>query len=64
MINERIDIWEGLPYNGQDPEFRPELEAYVLENKPKRAAILVCPGGGYGCTSPREAQCIALRKKF
>lgn len=60
MIHERIDIWEGLEYNGQNPEFRPGLEVYVLENKPKRGAILVCPGGGYAYTSPREAQCIAL----
>lgn len=60
MINERIDIWQGLTYDGKDPSFRPELETYVLENKPKRAAILVCPGGGYVHLSPREAQCIAL----
>jgi len=44
------------------------LTSYILEEEhimatsaKKRPAVIVCPGGGYACTSPREAEPIALK---
>ena len=40
------------------------LTAYVCASEPKvdpRAAVIVCPGGGYGFLSPREAEPIVRR---
>lgn len=58
MINEKIELFN-------DIEPRPTLTTYVLDdcmnNKAKRPAVLVCPGGGYGFCSPREAEPIAMQ---
>jgi len=60
MIYEVINLREA-DKNG----FIPTLTTYVLnepfcnENPRKRAAVLICPGGGYGHCSPREAEPIA-----
>ena len=58
MINKVINLREDIePY--------PTLTTYVLddpmEKNTKRPAILVCPGGGYGFCSPREAEPIAMQ---
>lgn len=51
------------PING----FMPTLTAYIINDDScfdgvrKRPAMLVCPGGGYGCCSNREAEPIALQ---
>ncbi len=51
----------------EEPQVAPKLTAYVLENSNEfskdrvRRAVLVCPGGGYGYTSDREAEPIALK---
>lgn len=53
----------GAVHNG----FQPVLQAYVIERGPefnvlqKRPAVILCPGGGYGFTSDREAEPVALR---
>lgn len=60
MIHKKIEIWKENEYNGADKAFKPILSTYIMENKEKKAAILVLPGGGYGFTSPREAEPIAL----
>lgn len=44
----------------------PRLYAYIRDASPEmssrpRPAIVICPGGGYGMTSDREAEPIALR---
>ncbi|MDF2699620.1 MAG: acetyl esterase [Haloplasmataceae bacterium] len=39
----------------------PKLTTYVLDGNKPRGAVLVLPGGGYGFTSPREAEPIALK---
>lgn len=43
----------------------PTLATYVLydplEQNRKRPAVLICPGGGYGSCSPREAEPIAMK---
>src|SRR5436190_12321795 len=42
--------------NGKDPAKRPRLDFFIPETKTdkKRAAIIVCPGGGYGGLAPHE----------
>lgn len=43
------------------------LHTYIVDNSPeidlnrKRPSIIICPGGGYGFTSDREAEPVALR---
>lgn len=65
MICKNIDIWENLKYQGK-ADFRPTLATYILNrnNEVKhndRPAVLICPGGGYGFTSEREAEPIAAK---
>lgn len=58
MIFKRIDI---------DIQNNVYLNCYLHEKEPKsnygfdRPAVVVCPGGGYGMCSPREADPIALQ---
>lgn len=61
MKYEEIDIWNGFEYKSAAEGFRPVLAAYILDNKPSRGAILICPGGGYAGTSEREGEPIAFR---
>jgi Esterase/lipase len=37
------------------------MDSYVLDGERKRGAVLICPGGGYRYTSPREAEPVALQ---
>jgi len=60
MFVTTIDIWENLPYKALN-DFRPTLTTYLIESKAPRGAVLICPGGGYFFTSPREAEPIALQ---
>lgn len=62
MFHENIEIWEkGVYPDGFGDNFVPILSAYVLESNRKRGAVLICPGGGYEFTSPREAEPIAIQ---
>ena len=60
MKKLKMDLLEGKTEYG----FMPTLTAYLLEgnhNKEEiRPAILVIPGGGYGCVSSREGERVAL----
>lgn len=53
----------GVKQNG----YQPMLYTYIWENSaemdPKRIrpAVVICPGGGYGMTSDREAEAVALQ---
>lgn len=60
MINIKFDIWDGLNFSPINKN-RPILTTYVLESKKTLPAVLICPGGGYAYTSPREAEPIALK---
>nr|AGF93385.1 pectin acetylesterase [uncultured organism] len=60
MINKSIDIWKGID-KFADKEYRPILDTYILKGERKRPTVLVCPGGGYEFTSPREAEPVALQ---
>ena len=60
MIHEKIDV-----RNGGSMEYA-ALYTYILDDSPeigisKRPAVIVCPGGGYGMTSDREAEIIAMQ---
>jgi len=65
MIVNTIDIWDNYVYGGKmDDNFRPYMKSYILEGddgSSKKSAVLICPGGGYGMTSEREAEPVALR---
>ena len=62
MINKTIDLWGEFPYTSKGTDgFRPTLDTYILKGDKNRGAVLICPGGGYGFTSPREAEPIALK---
>jgi acetyl esterase/lipase len=62
MINKNIQIWENGTYQSEmEDEFNPNMITYILDGTRKRGAVLICPGGGYGCTSEREAEPIALQ---
>ena len=56
MRTETIRLWEG-----QEDAERPILQTYVLDGGRRRPAVLVLPGGGYGGTSPREGEPVALQ---
>lgn len=54
-------LWpEGVPgVLGNGPEDRPNLIPFLQPGPRKHAAIVVCPGGGYGGRAPHEADPIA-----
>jgi acetyl esterase/lipase len=65
--NETIDLWpDGSPNNGSNPDYRPMLRIYYPafwppEDDPAslgepRAAVLICPGGGYHIQARHEGQ--------
>lgn len=61
MINERIDLWEGLEYKGEmNDGFRPAMTTFIRSGEKQRGIVVIFPGGGYGFTSPREAESIAI----
>ena len=65
MICDKIKL--NVPYENagiQKQPYQPELHTYLLEpaHVPmKRPAVIVCPGGGYGFTSPREGEPVAIQ---
>ena len=62
MIHNTIPIWQdtAFPYESVDG-FVPTLDTYILNGNKKRPSVLICPGGAYGFTSPREAEPIAMQ---
>lgn len=60
MTGKVIYLWKKEEY--QYPcagEFLPNIMAYVHDDKVKRPAMLVVPGGGYAMVSPSEGECVA-----
>lgn len=54
-----INLWKDKSRNNAETdELRPRLDLYIPEGKStqKRAAIIVCPGGGYWTLAPHEGQ--------
>lgn len=60
MINQTLKVWENYP-GVQVDGFEPILTTYILGGNKARGLVLILPGGGYGFTSPREAEPIALK---
>jgi len=62
MVNETIELWGKGEYRGDLGDgFAPTIDSYVLDGGRRRGAVLICPGGGYGYLSPREAEPVALQ---
>lgn len=62
MIHRVIDIWKDYDYEGELGDgFRPRLHTYLLDGENYRPGVVICPGGGYGGTSAREGEPVALR---
>lgn len=62
MLNKRIELWNKGEYAGEMQDgFYPFMDTYVLDGEKPRPAVVVCPGGGYSFTSPREAEPIAIK---
>jgi acetyl esterase/lipase len=61
MKHQRIELWDREAYGTAAGDWVPTLTTYILEGDKERPAVIVCPGGGYRFTSPREAEPIALK---
>lgn len=59
--NNPVLLWpNGAPgAKGNGPEDCPALTVFLPEGKGPFACVVVCPGGGYGCRAPHEADPIA-----
>lgn len=61
MLHKKIDM------KRKNSQYQAELYTYLLDNSPemkpdrKRPLVLLCPGGGYGMTSDREAEPLAMQ---
>jgi acetyl esterase/lipase len=60
MASEPLRLWEegGQP-GGENAEGLPRLTAFLAEGSGPRAAIVVCPGGGYGARAAHEGEPVA-----
>jgi len=55
-----IKIWDKTPlFNEEYGQPEPNLKPFLLENKKKTGAVIVCPGGGYRHLAPHEADPVA-----
>ena len=67
MIHEVLSVKVDYSRAGLPSDQAPKLYTYVISHSPemdyhkKRPAVVICPGGGYGATSDREAEPIALK---
>ena len=61
VLNINIDYKKiGTDNGGYQPTMTLYLPDDFLNSGKKRPTVVVCPGGGYGFTSPREAEPVAL----
>ena len=54
-----VPLWpDGSPHNPTEPAERPRLDVYLPEGRARapRAAVVVCPGGGYTHRAPHEGE--------
>lgn len=62
MIKHTMEVWGQDEYEGRmEDGFSPKMETYILKGENNRGAVLILPGGGYGFTSEREAEPVALQ---
>lgn len=63
LISKKLEI-KYEKADVKEPERPAELMCYIQDAqciKKPRPAIIICPGGGYCYTSPREAECVAMQ---
>jgi acetyl esterase/lipase len=59
---DQLPLWPGRPPSSDPGDaFQPWLDPYVAASGPRRGAVLVCPGGGYGGRAPHEGAPVAAR---
>lgn len=57
-----LDLWEKDEYKYNTfTDFIPTITCYIQPTKKLKPSILVVAGGGYNCTSPAEAEVVALK---
>lgn len=68
MLHECIPLKVEYQKAGAEQDgYQPLLYTYLLDScddmplMHKRPAVIICPGGGYTCKSPREAEPVAMR---
>ena len=59
MSNDPLRLWRDNQPGGENAEGLPRLTPYLVEGGEKRAAIVVCPGGGYGARAAHEGEPVA-----
>src|SRR5687767_6936809 len=59
QAQQTVRLWEGEPPGGENAEGLPRLTPYLVEGSEPRAAIVVCPGGGYGTRAAHEGEPVA-----
>jgi len=59
MKVQTLDLWRKEEY--QYGERIPTITTYIGDTDKKKSAIIICPGGGYGHLSKREAEPVALQ---
>ncbi len=58
MNESKIFLWKKAPYiDYTNNSFSPSLTKYIVNDK--KSAVIVCPGGGYGCKAEHEKEPIA-----
>lgn len=58
MQTKTYFLWENPPYiSFTNNSFKPSVTEYRVNDKP--TAVIVCPGGGYGCKAEHEGKPIA-----
>lgn len=58
MNNNKIFLWDNPPYIANtNNSFAPSITPYIVNDK--KTAVIVCPGGGYGCKADHEREPIA-----
>jgi acetyl esterase/lipase len=60
MASDSVRLWEegGQP-GGENAEGLPRLTPFLVDGSGARAAIVVCPGGGYGARAAHEGEPVA-----
>ena len=57
-MNKKIMLWENPPYiSYSSNDFKPSITEFKVNDN--KTAVIVCPGGGYGCKAEHEKTPIA-----
>ena len=59
MASDPLRLWTIEQPGGENAEGLPRLTPYLVEGEGPRAAMVVCPGGGYGARASHEGEPVA-----